>query len=226
MRASESGLRILRQDGQILLCVKPAGVVSTDVPGGAPALAREALGDASADVRTVHRLDQVVGGLLLLARGKEAASALGHQIMEGRFEKEYLAAVHGAPPGGTLRDLLWRDRAERKSYVVTTPRKGAQEAVLDYTVLDAAAGLSLVRVVLRTGRTHQIRAQFSSHGWPLAGDRKYGTLTDDCPIGLWSYRLAFDHPATGERMDVTLPPPETEPWTAFGEQFLRTGCPG
>ena len=206
-------MEILRQDNCIVLCVKPAGVLSTDEPGGMPSLVREALGDPVADVRTVHRLDRVVGGLMVL----EAASALGRQIMDGRFEKEYLAVVHGAPPEerGTFTDLLLRDRTERKSYVVAAPQKGAQEAVLDYAVLGKTGDLSLVRVVLRTGRTHQIRAQFSARGLPLAGDRKYSVLPDDCPIALWSARLAFDHPETGERIDVSLLPPEAWPWTEF-----------
>ena len=204
-------------DNSIIVCVKPAGVLSTDEPGGVPSLARETLGDPGAEVRTVHRLDQVVGGAMVLARSKAAASELGQQIMSHRFEKEYLAVVHGAPEGGSgiFTDLLWRSKPERKTYVVTEPGKDVQEAMLDYTVLGAAEGMSLVRIVLHTGRTHQIRCQFSSRGLPLVGDRKYSTLPDDCGIALWSYRVTFDHPDTGERVEVRLAPPEVWPWTTF-----------
>ena len=213
-------MELLYHDNCILVCVKPAGALSTDEPGGVPSLARAALGDQAADVRTVHRLDRVVGGVMLLARGKEVASALGRQVMDGRFEKAYLAVVHGAPASerGTFTDLLRRDKRECKTYVADTPGPEAREAVSDYALVETAGGLSLLRITLRTGRTHQIRAQFSAHGLPLWGDRKYGTLTDGGPIALWSHALAFDHPATGERMAFRLPPPETEPWTIFGER--------
>ena len=214
---------IIFQDNSIVVCVKPAGVRSTDEPGGVPELVREALGDPHAEIRTVHRLDQVVGGAMVLARSKAAAASLGRQVMERRFEKEYLAVVHGAPErgSGTFTDLLWRSKPERKTYVVTEPGKDVQEAVLDYTVLGRAEGLSLVRIVLHTGRTHQIRCQFSSRGLPLVGDRKYSTLPDDCGIALWSHRVAFDHPDTGERVEVRLAPPEVWPWTAFDMTILE-----
>lgn len=210
-------MKLLLYDEFIVVCEKPAGVLSTDEPGGVPELVRAALGDPGADVRTVHRLDRVVGGAMVLARSKAAAAELGRQVMERRFEKEYLAVVHGAPPAaaGTLRDLLRRDRAERKTYVTDTPGKDAREAVLDYAVLGCSAGLSLLRISLRTGRTHQIRCQFASRGLPLVGDRKYGLLTDEGPIALWSYRLAFDHPETGARVDLCLAPPARWPWTEF-----------
>ena len=210
-------MELLFQDNSIIVCVKPAGALSTDEPGGVPELARAALGDPCAEVRTVHRLDRVVGGVMLLARSKEAASALGRQVMDGDFRKAYLAVVHGAPisPEGTFTDLLRRDRRECRSYVTDTPGKDAREAVSDYALLGSAAGLSLLRVTLRTGRTHQIRAQFAAHGLPLVGDRKYGTLTDECPIALWSERIAFTHPETGAAMAFRLPPPAEYPWTRF-----------
>ena len=213
-------MELLYHDNCILVCVKPAGVLSTDEPGGVLSLAREALGDGCADVRTVHRLDRVVGGVMLLALGRDTASALGRQVMDGRFEKAYLAVVHGAPETerGTFTDLLRRDRRECKTYVADAPGPEAREAISDYELLGRAEGLSLLRITLRTGRTHQIRAQFAAHGLPLYGDRKYGTLTDDGPIALWSAELAFDHPASGERMTFRLPPPEAEPWAFFCER--------
>lgn len=203
-------------DKRIIVCVKPAGVLSTDVAGGVPSLVREALGDDHACVRTVHRLDAAVSGLMLLARSKKAASVLGQQVMERRFEKEYLAVIHGAPEQeeGSFSDLLQRDRAKRMTYVVSAPEKGAQSALLDYRVLAKKDGYSLVRIRLHTGRTHQIRVQFASRGLPLLGDKKYG-LGEENDIALWSYRLAFDHPESGARVDVSLPPPSVYPWNMF-----------
>ena len=209
-------MEILYEDKAILVCVKPAGFLSTDEPGGLPGLLREQMGDPGAELRTVHRLDRVVGGLMLLARSAEAASKLSRQIRDGDFDKRYLAVVHGeTPEKGELRDLLLRNKAERKTYVVSAPARGVQEAVLRYETLGRAEGLSLVRIELLTGRTHQIRCQFSSHGWPLVGDRKYSLLEDNCGIALWSHFLSFRHPASGESLRFSAQPPEQWPWTAF-----------
>ena len=157
-------MEILYADKDIILCIKPCGVLSTDEPGGMPALLRQALGDEQADVRTVHRLDRVVGGLMVFARSQAAAAALSRQITEGAFQKEYLAVVHGCPEPreGKREDLLFRDAAENKTYVVRRMRKGVRPAALEYRVLAENGGLSLVHIHLLTGRTHQIRAQFSS----------------------------------------------------------------
>ena len=209
-------MEIVYLDPDILVCVKPARVLSTDEPGGLPELLREALGDPGADIRTVHRLDRVVSGLMVLARNAKAASELSRQIRDGEFEKEYLAVVHGTPEEkGTLRDLLGRDKARRMTFVAEAPAKGVQEAVLHYQWLIAGEGLSKVRIQLETGRTHQIRVQFSSRGFPLVGERKYAELGDPCEIALWSYRLAFTHPITGKPVEFIREPVESFPWTAF-----------
>ena len=206
----------LYRDGQICVCIKPAGVLSTDEPGGLPQLVREALDDPSACVRTVHRLDRVVSGLMVLARNAAAASALARQIREGGFDKDYLAVVHGETlPRGEMVDLLARDKAERKTYVADAPGKGVQQAILRYETLGRAEGLSLVKIRLITGRTHQIRCQFSSRGLPLVGDRKYSLLEDGCPIALWSHMLSFAHPADGRELCFTAPPPDIFPWNIF-----------
>lgn len=208
-------MELIYVDDDILVCLKPARVLSTDEPGGVPDLAREALGDKSADVRTVHRLDRVVSGLMVLARNAKAASELSRQIREDEFQKEYLAVVHGRPAEntGTLRDLLGRDKARKMTYVAQEPAKGVQEAVLDYQVLNTASGMSRVQIRLHTGRTHQIRVQYASRGMPLVGERKYSELNDPCEIALWSYRIGFTHPKTGERMEFTQEPPDVFPWT-------------
>ena len=209
-------MELLYQDSQILVCIKPPRVLSTDEPGGLPDLVREALADPSADVRTVHRLDRVVSGLMVLARNASAASELSRQIRDGSFQKEYLAVLHGCPETsqGTLRDLLLRCKQERKTYVVDHMEKGVQEAILNYHVLNQANGLSRVAVHLVTGRTHQIRAQFSSRNLPLVGDRKYSLLEDSCEIALWSHRIGFSHPATGQWMTFSQEPPAVYPWTS------------
>ena len=207
-------MELIYQDEDIVVAIKPPRVLSTDEPGGMPGLVREALGDLKADVRTVHRLDRVVSGLMVLARNPQAASELSRQIREDLFEKEYLAVLHGCPrkTSDRLVDLLERNKAERKTYVVTQPGKGVQEAILDYQVVAQTDNLTRVRIQLITGRTHQIRAQFSSRDLPLVGDRKYSLNEDNCEIALWSCRLAFDHPKTGERMEFYQDPPDIYPW--------------
>ena len=206
-------MEIVYQDRDIIVCIKPAGVLSTDEPGGLPDLVRQELGDLKANVRTVHRLDRVVSGLMVLARSKKAAAELSRQIREDRFQKEYMAVVHGkTAPEGTFRDLLLRNKEERKTYIVSEPGKDVQEAVLEYRRLNCSEKLSRVQIRLLTGRTHQIRAQFSGHGFPLVGDKKYGKQ-EECDIALWSCRLSFAHPWTGERMEFSKEPPEVYPWT-------------
>lgn len=204
---------IIYADEYIAVCVKPQRVLSTDEPGGMPELVRQALG--TEDARTVHRLDRVVGGLMVFARSAAAASELSRQVREDEFEKEYLAVVHGTPENaeGRLCDLLYRDKARKMTMVAREMAKGVQPASLRYRVLKSSNGMSRVRVILETGRTHQIRVQFASRQMPLVGERKYSTLEDPCEIALWSCRLAFTHPATGEKMEFTLEPPAVYPWT-------------
>ena len=210
-------MEVLYLDEDILVCIKPPRVLSTDEPGGVPELARQELGQPEADVRTVHRLDRVVSGVMVLARSAQAASELSRQIREGSFQKEYLAVIHGSPAQdqGQLRDLLYRDKARRMTMVAQEPGKGVQEALLDYQVLGRREGLSLVKIRLHTGRTHQIRVQFASRGMPLVGERKYSTLEDDCQIALWSHALGFVHPTTGKPMSIRKQPPREYPWELF-----------
>lgn len=211
-------MEIIYMDEALIVCIKPEGILSTDEPGGLPELVRKELGDEKADVRTVHRLDRAVSGLMLLARGAKAASELSRQIREGEFEKEYLAVVHGETEDrASLRDLLLRNKARKMTFVVTEPEKGVQEALLDYETLGRRNGMSMVKIQLHTGRTHQIRVQFSSRGFPLVGERKYCEPMDECPLALWSHMIGFSHPITGERMRFVKQAPEVFPWTELKE---------
>ena len=207
-------LDILYCDADIVVCVKPPRVLSTDEPGGLPELLRSQLG--TEDFRTVHRLDRVVSGLMVVARNAKAASDISRQIRDDAFQKEYLAVIHGAPAqeSGRLEDLLLRDKARTMTLVTKEMAKGVQPAALRYRVISCQNGMSRVRIQLETGRTHQIRVQFASRNLPLVGERKYAVLDDPCEIALWSYRLGFTHPATGEKMEFTKQPPESYPWTA------------
>ena len=215
-------MKILYCDDSLIICIKPVGALSADEPGGMPALLRRELGEGET-VLTVHRLDSVVAGVMVYARTKQAASELSRQMNDGSFHKEYLAVLEGYPTEAQaeLRDLLLRDRTKRKTYVTKRQQRGAQEAVLRYRTCGKSGNLSLVRIELLTGRTHQIRAQFSSRQLPLYGDGKYGAARtgtgDGTKIALWSCQLSFLHPVTGEQLRFQAMPPEEMPWTCFPE---------
>ena len=182
-------MEIVYADPRIVVAVKPAGVLSTDEPGGMPQLLRQELGTPC--IRTVHRLDAAVSGLMVYARGKQAAAALSRAIADGAFQKEYLALVHGCPPEtGTWEDLLFKDSRKNKVFVVKRPRAGVRAAKLRYQVIRPGEE-SLVRVFLETGRSHQIRVQFSSRGYPLVGDHKYGSRAKQTEPLLFSAALSF-----------------------------------
>lgn len=215
-------LNVLYRDRELLVCEKPVGVLSEPGPGkNLPELAAQWLSERGEDptVRTVHRLDKAVGGLTVLARTQRAAASLIGQIAARTAEKEYLAVLRGVPEQdeAELEDLLFHDSRSNKTFVVTRPRKGVRAAKLSYRVVGRAEGetgpLSLVRVKLHTGRTHQIRAQFSHRGLPLLGDIRYGSRASHGPA-LFSCLLAFDHPDTGKRMRFELLP-QGEPWALF-----------
>ena len=207
-------MEVLYQDADIVVCIKPPRVLSTDEPGGLPELLREELGIE--DVRTVHRLDRVVSGVMVLARNAMAAAELSRQIRDDGFQKEYLAVVHGVTEvAGTLTDLLYRDKVRKMTMVASEPGKGVQEAVLHYQCMGCNQDLSKVQIRLVTGRTHQIRVQFASRGMPLVGERKYAEGDDPCEIALWSYKIGFSHPTTGDRMVFSKEPPAGYPWNLF-----------
>ena len=205
-------MNVVYEDADLILCEKPAGVLSEE--GGMPALLRAELG--AEEIYCVHRLDKETGGLMVYARTGKAAAALSASIAEGRLHKEYWAVLEGeAPEEGVLRDLLYRDAAKNKSFVVKRMRKGVREARLSYRLLDTREGLSLLRIYLETGRSHQIRVQFASRGFPLTGDRKYGSALRDWGLALWSASLAFPHPVSREILRFALLPPKARPWDLF-----------
>ena len=203
---------LLFHDKYIAVCLKPPGL---DSEADMPALLSERL--AVPSVFCVHRLDWAVGGVMVYALRRESAAGLSRQMADGRFQKEYLAVVHGRPEpdADTLRDLLYHDRGRNKSFVVNRRRAGVKEAVLDYRVLEEAENLSLLSVRLHTGRTHQIRVQLAARRHPLAGDSKYGSPRRDCAIALFSRELGFCHPQTGEALRFCAPPPPGFPWELF-----------
>lgn len=178
-------MEILYSDSDLAVCIKPVGLNSeADVP----AVLTEALGG---EFFTVHRLDINVGGVMVYARNKVAAAELSRAIQSGEMIKEYLARVHGTPPdSGLLEDLLWKDSNKNKVFVVKRERKGVKKAVLEYITLQQGEN-SLIRIRLHTGRSHQIRVQFASRGFPLLGDHKYGARDGHCAPFLFSCKLTF-----------------------------------
>lgn len=176
---------ILYSDRDIAVCIKPVGL---DSEKEVPAALTEALGG---ECFPVHRLDKNVGGVMVYARTRQAAAALSKTIQEGGMVKEYVAQVHGTPPeSDDWTDLLWKDNKKNKVYVVKRMRQGVKEARLEYKRLSEGE-TSLVHVRLHTGRSHQIRVQFASRGFPLVGDHKYGAR-DIAPVPmLYSCRITF-----------------------------------
>ncbi len=180
-------MTILYHDKSIAVCVKPVGLDSEkEMP---EALAHE-LGGV---FFPLHRLDKNVGGVMVYARTKAAAALFSRLIQNGEMVKEYLAMVHGAPPeSGDWEDLLWKDSRRNKVFVVKRSRAGVKKARLEFSRLSEGEQ-SLVRVRLHTGRSHQIRVQFASRGYPLVGDHKYGSRDARTEPMLFSCRLSFPY---------------------------------
>lgn len=180
-------MEILFSDENIVVCVKPVGL---DAEHQAPEMLKDMLGG---DVFTLHRLDVNVGGVMVYARNQTTAARMSACIQRGEMIKEYVACVHGTPPEkGDWQDLLFKDSRKNKVYVVNRQRKGVKAARLEFERLTAAEE-SLVHIRLHTGRSHQIRVQFSSRGFPLVGDHKYGSKADRTAPMLYSCRLQFPY---------------------------------
>ena len=191
-------MEILYTDKHIAVCVKPVGL---DSEQEVPAALKEALGG---EIFPIHRLDQNVGGIMVYARTKFAAAQLSKAVQEGTMVKEYVAMVHGTPPeSGDWTDLLFKDSSKNKVFVVKKERRGVKKARLEFVRLTAGEE-SLVRIRLHTGRSHQIRVQFSSRGFPLVGDHKYGSRDEKNAPMLFSCCITFPWNGETKRFE-TLP---------------------
>lgn len=205
-------MEILFEDSNIIVCVKPVGIISQSDSGGGESMISLLQAQTGAEIFPLHRLDRETGGVMVYAKTKAAAAKLSRDIAERRLCKEYLAMIHGVPEKSddTLCDLLFKDSRKNKSYVVSRERKGVKQAKLLYYLKDKkqidGEWYSLVEIKLFTGRTHQIRVQFSHRKIPLAGDKKYGARDNFSELGLWSYKLEFAHPETHEILNFISPP--------------------
>ncbi len=200
-------MEILFENSEIIVCIKPHGTPSEGTSDNSAVTVLKKL-SGTASIFPVHRLDTVTSGVMVYAKTKKAAAFLTKQITENRFEKIYLALVHGTPTPkeGILEDLLFKDSKKNKSFVVKRERKGVKKASLEYTVLETRDTLSLVKIKLHTGRTHQIRVQFSSRKHPVYGDGKYGA-SDNIPyIALFSHSLTFTDPESKKIMTFSALP--------------------
>ena len=178
-------MEMLYSDQHIAVIVKPVGM---DSEKDVPAALTEQLGGC---IFPIHRLDQNVGGVMVYARTRQAAAALSKAVQEGTMVKEYVAMVHGIPPEeGDWADFLFKDSRKNKVFAVKKERKGVKYARLEFKRLTAGES-SLVRIRLHTGRSHQIRVQFSSRGFPLVGDHKYGSRDERTSPMLYSCKITF-----------------------------------
>lgn len=218
-------MKIIFEDKDILVCEKPQGVPCESAAAGNECVAdllRSENGILS-ELFMIHRLDTNTGGVLIFAKNKKTAAFLNTRITTGDFKKRYLAVLDGVPeePKGEYRDLLFKDSRKNRSFVVDRMRKGVKEASLEYETLAErkAAGKSLVRVLLHTGRTHQIRVQFSSRKTPLCGDGKYGSRDNKAELSLWACSLSYTDEKGNSREFTSLPEKSDYPWSLFSEDI-------
>lgn len=220
-------VEVIYEDNHIIVVVKPVNIpTQADASGD-----RDLLDLVKAYLKEkyqkpgnvylglVHRLDRPVGGLMVLAKTSKAAGRLSEQVREHIFQKTYLAVVRGvvSETDRELTDFLKKDPARNRVVVVTRETEGAKEAILKYKVLETRDNLSLVRVELKTGRSHQIRVQLAHIGYPLYGDQKYGAAINrpGQQLALWSVGLTFIHPVQKVEMTFHAQPPSAEPWNRF-----------
>lgn len=212
-------MKILFEDNHIAVCVKPSGILSQNGDGGdmiSMLNAHFLENGEKAEAYPIHRLDRETAGVMVYAKSSKSAAALSKQIEQNTVKKHYYAVVKGCPEekSGVLKDLLFRDKQKNKSYTVKRMRKGVREASLEYEVVSENGGFSMLDILLHTGRTHQIRVQFSSRKMPLYGDGRYGGGAGN--LALFAHTLEFCHPVSGEKMIFSDKPDMTaEPWNMF-----------
>lgn len=205
---------ILFENNDFVVCIKPVGIASqNDKAQDMVKLLEQQLGSM---IFPVHRLDTAVGGTMVFAKNQKTAANLSKQIQDGTFKKKYLAVVSGRPESDSaiLEDLLFKDSSKNKSYVVKRERKGVKKAKLKYELVLYAEDMSLLKILLYTGRSHQIRVQFASRKMPLIGDGKYGSKDNRCTVALWSSEIAFKW--NGDLLEITSFPDNKQfPWNLF-----------
>lgn len=207
---------ILFEDKSIIVCLKPAGIQSQGSKNDLVAMLDEYFSqtDPQAKAYPVHRLDKETSGVMVFAKTQKAAAALSAQITQNKMKKHYYAVVQGSPEdSGVFKDLLFHDRQKNKTYTVKRSRKGVKEASLEFKKISAREELSLVDILLHTGRTHQIRVQFASRKMPLVGDGKYGGGSGK--LALFAYKLEFAHPVTNEPLCFSASTANEYPWNLF-----------
>ncbi|WP_342591547.1 RluA family pseudouridine synthase [Paenibacillus shirakamiensis] len=215
---------ILFEDNHLLGISKPVNVPTQEDASGDPDLVNLLKADlkeryqkpGNVYLGLVHRLDRPVGGAMIFAKTSKAASRLSELVRSRQFSKSYLAVVHGKPASSaSWKDWLLKDEKTNTVKVVRAGTSGAKEALLNFRTLATSDGLSLVQVELLTGRSHQIRVQFSHAGYPLYGDQKYGAKVNQPgqQIALWSIFVGFPHPVTKEPVHIISRPPMEYPWT-------------
>ena len=221
---------LLFEDRDIIVCIKPPAVPSQPDPSedtDMTALLKEYLRDKGEreDVFVVHRLDRGVGGVMVYAKTKGACARLSQAVSDkDAFKKEYLAVISGAPEAdsGTYEDYIFKDARLRKAFVGGKERRGAKLASLDYSLIQTVSVgekvFSLIKIRLRTGRYHQIRAQLSSRGMPICNDGKYGSREKQGDLTLWSYSLSFEH--NGKQLCLCKAPDVQKPlWNLFDIKY-------
>lgn len=213
-------IEIIFEDEDILVVNKPSGILSEDSLKGEKGILSYLENDKRKTLHLLHRLDREVGGVMVIAKNKKSASFLSTEIANGGFKKEYLAVTDGVPEedNGIYVDLLFKDSKKNRSYVVNRERKGVKKASLEFKTVAKTDEKALVKVLLHTGRTHQIRVQFSSRKTPLTGDGHYGSTDRGCKIALYSHCVTFLHPKTKCTVVFkSLPLTKNYPWNLFGE---------